>query len=133
MNYICKNKDTEANLDTVWFSDYNSAYAYDPSSVEAEDRLMRRKWSHEDLVSWHKKLCQEAKNLAEKMGVVSAEDPDLYDESLELLNVFGRRPSTEEKIEHAVREASVALSKGQLDRSQDSILAAKKHISLLTD
>jgi len=133
MDYICKNKDTEANVGTVRFSDYNSAYAYDPSSVVAEDRVIKRKWSHKDLVSWHENLRREAKNLAEKMGVICADDPGRYEESRDSLCVFGYLPTPEEKIENAIREASVALSKGWLDHAQASILEAKELISLLTD
>jgi hypothetical protein len=125
MEYICKNKDKEANIDIVWFSDYNSAYAYDSSSVRAEERLTGRDWSDEDLVSWHKNLCQEVKTLTEKMGIICADDRSLYDDLSDKMNSFGYIPTDKERIELVVRGAAFALSRGRIDHSQAAINGAR--------
>jgi hypothetical protein len=129
MEYLCKNKDTEANMDTVCFADYNSAYAYDPLSVYAEDRVISRKWSHDDLISWHRDLRHEVKNLVRKMCITDAYDLDMFEELRDSLNVWGRIMTKEEKIEYAIRESATSLVRGQLDQGQAAINAAKNSIA----
>ena len=129
MKYICKNKDKESNIDTVSFSDYNNAYAYDPSSVMAEDRVIERKWSHEDLISWHIDLCREVKNLARKMCVTDAYDLNMFEEVRDCLNIWGRTPTKKDEIEYAIREAATSLVKGQLGQAQAAIDAAKNSVA----
>ena len=95
----------------------------------AEDRVIERKWSHEDLISWHKDLRREVFYLARKMRVIDAYDPDLFEELRDALCVWGRIPTKNEKIEYAIREAATSLVRGQLDQGQAAINVAKNSIA----